>query len=416
MALDTDDSQKSTKPPYTAFPAYLASSSLWVSALSLEILMVTWIFLGVLKESAAIYGNARALISSVPLVVLLVGGLVADRVEARLYLIAIALVTACVPMVLIAFLDGLLVWHVIAFGIAVAMLNAMGEPARQAAVNRITRADIQRTIAVIAIVPSLLSMVSMSFFAHLESKGLMWVLVTLSSIFALSGFALIGLPRLPPAKRPKLELAAGFAAALKIPLVRDLLAMNFVSSIFNAGGYIVGVQVIATNVYGGGPAFLASVSLVFLLGSVASNFLLLLFMPFKRPGQIYVLLQFTRMLLLVFLILHPVEWIFLGLIGCWGLNMGVTTTLMRSCVQELAPERHRAQILSLLLLSFMLASPISSLALGHLIDWTSPLVGLVPGVVLSLVLFVWGWKFSGVWNYQSDSAVGYRSWASRVIS
>lgn len=378
--------------------------------------MVTWIFLGVLKESAAVYGDSRALISSVPLVVLLVGGIVADRVEARLFLIAIALLTACVPLVLGAFLEGLTVWHVIAFGMAIALLNAMGEPARQSAINRVTRADIQRTIAVVAIVPSLLSMASMSAFASLESLGLIWVLITLTAMFALSGIALAGLPKLEPAKRANLDLGAGFKAAMKIPLVRDLLAMNFVSAIFNAGGYIVAVQIIAAKVYGGDPAFLAKVSLVFLIGSVSSNFLLLLFMPIKRPGQVYVLLQLTRMLLLVCLILNPVEWIFLGLIGCWGLNMGVTTTLMRSCVQELAPERHRAQILALLLFSFMLASPISSLALGHLIEWTSPMMGLVPGVFLSLALFAWGWKFSGVWYYQSDSAKGYRSWVSRLIS
>lgn len=181
---------------------------------------------------------------------------------------------------------------------------------------------------------------------------------------------------------------------------------------------MVAAQVIAAQVYGGegDPLFLAQVSLVFLVGSTGSNFLLLLFMPIKRPGQVFVLLQLTRMLLLIGLVLRPDKWLFLAFIGCWGLNMGVTSTLMRSTVQELAPDPHRAQILAVLLFSFMLASPISSLLLGHLIELTSPLMGLVPGIALSLLLFVWGYKFSTVWNYQSLSTRGFRSFASRLIS
>jgi hypothetical protein len=68
----------------------------------------------------------------------------------------------------------------------------------------------------------------------------------------------------------------------------------------------------------------------------------------------------------------------------WGVNMGVTTTLVRTTVQELADPDHRAQILSMLLVSFMVTAPISSLVLGMLIEHTSPLHALLPGIVISL--------------------------------
>ena len=63
----------------------------------------------------------------------------------------------------------------------------------------------------------------------------------------------------------------------------------------------------------------------------------------------------------------------------WGLNMGVTTTLVRTTVQELADGAHRAQILSVLLVSFMISAPLSSMLLGNLIAGYDPLTALIPG-------------------------------------
>ena len=79
----------------------------------------------------------------------------------------------------------------------------------------------------------------------------------------------------------------------------------------------------------------------------------------------------------------------------------MTTTLARSIVQELAPPNERAQILSVLLLSFMSAAPISSLLLGQVIEQFNPLNALLPGIVISFVIFGIGVARSGLWEYES---------------
>ena len=83
--------------------------------------------------------------------------------------------------------------------------------------------------------------------------------------------------------------------------------------------------------------------------------------------------------------------------------MGVTATLSRTTVQELAPASHRAQVLAVLLFSFMVSSPISAIILGQLIQATDPLTGLLPGIPVSLMIFLIGTLASGLWSYRSVS-------------
>jgi predicted MFS family arabinose efflux permease len=112
-------------------------------------------------------------------------------------------------------------------------------------------------------------------------------------------------------------------------------------------------------------------------------------------------MQLTRVAILLVLLTQPPLWLFYAAIFAWGLNMGVTTTMVRTTVQELADPGHRAQILSILLVSFMVAAPISSLLLGFIIEWTTPLSALTPGVAVSFLIFLVGLAKSGLWQYES---------------
>ena len=139
---------------------------------------------------------------------------------------------------------------------------------------------------------------------------------------------------------------------------------------------------------------------IFTIGSIGSNLILLLFMPLKHPGRLFLIMQLTRMAILLLLWSKPSLWLFYAGILAWGLNMGVTTTMVRTTVQELAPAPVRAQILSVLLFSFLVSSPISSVLLGFLIAETTPLAALLPGVLVSLLIFVAGLGWSGLWCYE----------------
>jgi MFS family permease len=382
-----------------------------MAGMSLQGFLFTWLLVGILERPADEAGFARSLAEFPPLLVLLLGGLLGDRFNGRSYLGLMHLLMALPPIaLLLVYTQGAMgYWWVVLFGVAMASIQALSDPARQAMLSRVARMDLQRAVTFMMVVTSLVGVGGVYLGGRLDVLGLPTVLAAQAAFFLVGIVAVTQLPSLPPLHvaqptRPRPNLAAGFKAVWQVKLIRNIVGLNFVSSLFNAGAYIIAIPYIAKEVYHGDAAFLATVMIVFTIGSIASNVLLLLFMPLKHPGRLYLVLQLTRIFILGILLLQPSLWLFYLVMIAWGLNMGVTTTLVRTTVQELAPETFRAQILSVLLLSFMVSSPISSILLGLLIAQTTPLAAMVPGIVISLLLFIVGIAYSGLWNYRSPSS------------
>lgn len=390
----------------SAYPWYLTSSSLWMAGMSLQGFLFTWLLVGVLERPANEAGLARSLAEFPPLLVLFLGGLLGDRLNGRTYLASMHVLMTLPPLLIAAVYraDLLGYWWVVLFGVLMASVQALSDPARQSMLSRVTRLDTQRAVTIMTIFTSLVGLGGFYLGGRLDELGLETVLILQSTLFFVGLFAVLRLPSLPMAVdslgRPR--LSSGFRALWQAPLVRNVISLNFLSSLFNAGAYIVAIPYIVKEVYGGDAAFFAKVMIIFTTGSVGSNLLLLTFMPLRWPGRLFLFMQLTRVVILLVLFTQPSLWLFYVAIFAWGLNMGVTTTMVRTTVQELADPRHRAQILSILLVSFMVSAPISSLLLGFLIEWTSPLSALLPGIGVSFVIFIIGTARSGLWQFESS--------------
>ena len=377
--------------------------------MSLQGFLFTWLLVGVLERPADEAGFARSLAEFPPLAMLLVGGLFGDRYNGRAYLSVMHVLVALPPLLIAAVYlqGGLNYWWVVAFGMLMAGIQSLSDPARQAMLNRVSPLDLQRSVTIMVICTTLVGQFGVYLGGRLETLGLSTVLACQSALFIFGLFATRALPSLPVAYRSKQErprLTEGLKIVWHTPLIRNIIGLNFISSLFNAGAYIIGLPYIVREVYHGDAAFYATVMIVFSLGSIGSNVALLYFMPLQHPGRLYLILQLTRIAILGLLWLQPSLWLFYVLMVAWGLNMGVTTTIVRSTVQELADPTHRSQILSVLLFSFIVSSPISSILLGLLISQSSPMTALLPGIVISLLIFVIGVSKSGLWAYRSPSA------------
>jgi MFS family permease len=371
--------------------------------MSLQGFLFTWLLVDTLETPAEQVGIARSLAEFPPLLVLLLGGVLGDRLNGRTYLSAMHLLMALPPLMIVAVHNdsGLTYAWVVVFGILMASIQALSDPARQAVLSRVSRLDVQRSVTIMTIFTSLVGLGGFYIGGRLDVLGLSWVLIIQAVIFASGIIAAWRLPDLnmpDTASRP--GIGAGFRAIWGLPLIRNVIGLNFLSSLFNAGAYIVAIPFIVREIYLGDAAFFATVMIVFTAGSIGSNVLLLFFMPLARPGRLFLAMQITRAIILALLWLQPSVWVFYLAIFAWGLNMGVTTTMVRTTVQELAPAEVRAQILSVLLLSFLVSSPISSLVLGLLISVTSPMAALLPGILISAIIFGVGARASGLWQYR----------------
>ncbi|MFM8354496.1 MAG: MFS transporter [Gammaproteobacteria bacterium] len=391
----------------SAFGWYLGSASVWMAGMSLQGFLFSWMLVGILEAPADAVGLARMLAEFPPLLILLLGGVLVDRVDGRRLLLIMQLAMV-LPPVLLATLAGanrLDYASVVLFGVVLASIQALTDPARQAILNQVTALDTQRAVTLTAIVTTLVGMAGFWLGGQLETLGLPLLLLLQAGLFLLGAPVTARLPALPPAASPeRLRLTAGLRAIRSSPLLRDVVALNVMSSLFNAGAYIVVLPFIVKTVYGGSAELFATVLLAFTAGSVGSNLVLLGAMPLQRPVRLLLLMQPTRAVLLLALLFEPPQWLFLLLLFGWGLNTGVTSTLVRTTVQEQAPDATRAQILSILQFSFMIAVPISSALLGLLVAATTPTVGLWPGVAVSLALFAYGFSRPVLRDYLAPAA------------
>lgn len=388
-------------PRRSAFPWYLASSGLWLGAMSLQGLLVPWMLLGMLDTSPARYSLSRVLIELPPIVALFAGGLLADRSDARRLLIVLS-VAACLPPLLMSPFPPAF-WAIVCFGMAMSTVQSLSDPARQAMLSRVSRIDIQRTVVIATVVTSLVGIGGFAIGGQIKALGLERVLAVEAGLFVVGIVALQRLPALPASHPAPPRLLAGFSALRSLPVVRNIVGLNFLSSLFNAGAYTVAMPFVVTEVYRGDASFLANMFIAFTVGSIGSNVVLLFVMPLLRPGRLYSLLQLTRIVILALLFIKPPVWLFFLLVFAWGLNMGVTSTLVRTTVQELAPAPVRAQVLAILLLSFMLGAPLSAALLGQIVQATDPLAALLPGIPVSLAIFLAGALGTGLWSFRSPS-------------
>lgn len=387
-------------PRKAALPWYLASGAAWAGAMALQVYLVQWLLVFHLQMDALAVGVSRALIEAPPVAMLLLGGVWADRADGRRLLAALGVAACALPLALAALAEPLPYWAIVAFGASLAMLHSASDPARAAAMNRVTRIDIQRTVTLATIATTVASMGAVWTGGRIETLGLAAVLLAQAALLGFSAFAAARLPSLPPLRVGARQVAAGVAAFWRAGLVRNMVGINFVSALFNAGAYIVVVPLVVREGYQGDAAFLAALFVAFTAGNAVGNLGLLLAMPLRRPGRLFFVMQLTRMALLLAIWFEPPAWLLFALIGGWGVNMGITSTLVRATVQELAPAPHRAKILATLLASFVVASPLSALVLGGVAQAGGAATGLLPGVVVSLAIFLGGWLGRDIWEYR----------------
>ena len=184
-------------------------------------------------------------------------------------------------------------------------------------------------------------------------------------------------------------------------VILQTLVINFVSSIFNAGAFMTVFPFIIKRIYEGDALLLSMMMIIFYGGATASNFIMIRLMPLLRPGRIYLLMQFSRMLILGLMWIQPNFWLFAVATVGWGLNMGVTLTLARTIVQESASEEYRARIMSVYSLGLLGSAPIGALLLGWIIESFGTLNALLPAMCLSVILFAYGVLYSDVYSYES---------------
>ena len=382
-------------------------------AFAMQQLLMSWLLIGVLLLPADQVGVIQAAIGVPSVLLMLWGGANADHADPRALLIRVYCIAPVFPLFLVLISGGgapslgaLLVW-----GLGMGIVTAVSSPAQQALLNRVAGGAVQQGVSAATAIGMAVQIVGLNIAGQMDHIGLSTVLIAQGGCL---GVAALTIVRLPPAATATSSAPAGGAAIQRIVqglretvrqrVVFHLLIINFVSTIFNAGSMMTVFPFVIKRVYDGDAATLGLMMALFFAGATCSNFLLMRLMPLTHPGRVFLLMQLTRVLVLYLVWLAPAWWLLVIVIFCWGLNMGVTTTLARAIVQESATPEYRGRMMSVFSLGLVGSAPIGALVLGWIIESSGTLNALLPGMAVSTLLFAYGALRSRLWHYRAHVA------------
>jgi len=390
------------------FRSYLGSTAFTGIAFAMQQLLLSWILIGILELPATQVGLIQAVTGVPGIFLMLLGGAKADGRDPRTMLIQIYSIAPLLPLLLIALINvsQLNIWSVIIWGLGMSVVISYSSPAQQALLNRTAGTAVQKAVSATTAIGFLVQMLGLCVAGTMDQLGLMPVLTIQALCLGFGAVAMRRLkpqpPAVPASSDPAWKLiAAGLKAAYQNKVIFQVLSINFVSSIFNAGAFMTVFPFIIKRIYAGDAFLLSLMMIIFYGGAAASNFFMIRLMPIMRPGKIFLLMQLSRMAVLGLMWIQPsFPLMALATIG-WGLNMGVTMTLARSIVQESASEEYRGRIMSVYSLGLLGSAPIGALVLGWIIESFGTLNALLPAMVLSVALFLYGVLFTDVYGYRS---------------
>lgn len=373
-------------------------------------LLVSWLLIGVLLLPADQVGPLQALIGVPGIFLMLWGGASADRADPRSLLVRAYAVSPLLPLFLLAVdqVNALSVMAVSAWGLGMSVVMSFSTPAQQAILNRVSGAALQQGVSASTAVGFLVQMGGLMLAGQMDRIGLSSVLLVQALCLGVGALSIRRITPVPPPESGPRESAvqtivAGFRATLENRVISQILGINFASSIFNAGAFMTVFPFIIKRVYEGDAAVLAIMMTVFYAGATVSNLLMYKLMPFSQPGRLFLIMQLSRIVILLLLWIEPGWWLLVVATIGWGVNMGFTTTLARTIVQESAEARFRGRILSVFTLGMMGSAPIGAILLGLIIEAFGTLNALLPAMGLSLALFLYGTFATEVWGYRSPS-------------
>ena len=361
---------------------YLATAGSWFGGIGLQQVMLPWLVVGELRAGAQWVGAVQMASLLPGLLLLLVGGALADRRDARRLLAWLHVLAALPPLVLAASLltGRLSLAIVLTAAVAMGCLNAFSNPARDSLLSLVAGSNVMR-----AVTGATIAQFSSQGGGMLMAGAARW----LGNVPVLLAQALsVGLGALLTRRLPASEAAlpgrgaslAEYFVGLRIvvggPLRSVLLLTCGIGLLFSAS-YNVVLPVLVREVYAGDVQDVSLVLLMFPLGTIGGSFVLLGRGGIRRKGRA---LAISLAVAAASVITAGLGLPFAAVVGAtlaWGLAGAVFLNMGRTLFQERAPEAERARVLAVNHLGFMATGPVGALVSGFVAAELGPRATLV---------------------------------------
>ena len=366
---------------------YMAGIATFVIPMGIQTILFPYLVAVELQQGPERLGIAQMSTQLPGLLLILLGGLLADRVDRRAILIWMHVVASLPGLMLaLAIWNGMLSYGLlIVYALVMGTVGAFVQPARDGMLNQIAGGQLQRTVTVtmgLTFGAQIIGFVAASFTDHLGAPPL---LVLHSLIMFLGVFAALKLdPATSVTSRAGTsglsQILEGISLVLQSDKMRPAWLLVVAMSFFYGGSFMVLNPLVVRDVYGGSAAEISLAFGCFMIGTIVATVILVSIGGVKRQGQALMLALTLGGSTWAIVAIGVPFWGYLALILCWGMGGGVSMSMSRTIMQESAPEAARARVLSLFSLGNLGAMPMGALLLGFLAGQVGPLNTIVIAV------------------------------------
>lgn len=421
---DTPPDAPAPRRPGGEFAAYLTMLTAYFVAFGMQMILFPYLVANVLEVSASEVGIAQVALQIPMLVLLLWGGLVAERLEPRRYLIVLHVIGVAPPAILAAViaLDSLSYPLMLIYGLAMGSFAAMALPARDAALNGVVARDaaagrpitLQKAVTLATAAQLGGQLAGMGLAGAASVTGVLPLIAVQCVAFAAASIAAFGLARHTKTAARAARASRGLRGALsdiadgvRFALGhRVMLPMILIAGyvgVFVIGSFSVLFPLIVRDSYGMGAEGLSLAFVAFWSASFCSSVLLSRLKPLERPGRALLASQFAGAIALASFAIEKPFWGFLAVIVAWGLAAGVALSMSRTITQQEAEPAYLARVLSVYSLGFMGGAPIGAGAMGLLSEAFGPrMAALFPAAGLAIAI-IWMAARTPIWTLTRKS-------------
>jgi MFS family permease len=327
------------------------------------------------------------------LVLSLVGGVLADRMDRRRILLLSQVVQLSSAFLLagLIYTHHIQVWMILVLALVVGVAQSFGGPAYQALVpTLVDKEDVPNAVALNSIQFNLARVIGPVL------AGAAFATLGAAACFGLNGLsffavivALLVLQRGAPtgvASGGVLEnLKAGLRAAYGARALRGLIGLSFVGSLC-AFPLLTFLPVFAKNVFKGDVKVFATFLAVFGLGAVCGAIGTAGFGHVKRRGVVAIVMQMTFGALMIGFSLSRTKLVSFALLFFAGAALMIVFAMFMTLVQQNVDDAMRGRVVSVYSLAFRGAMPLGNLVAGFLVTLMPvPWVLVGNGTLLVLV-------------------------------
>lgn len=388
--------------------------------MGLHKVLYPWLVVGVLMESPSRLGLAQMAVLLPNLIFLLPGGVASDRRHRGSWL-SLLYLTYLLPLgiILASVISGDLNFTMLLlFGVAFGTISAFVQPARESLLGYAAPEIMHQTVAKVMMMQFIAQGVGFWVAGQLDIISLPQLLGFQMLIFVISSVLIKRSHPVPskikkPAEQTKTirhswqELGEGLQIFRQDKGLLHLLMIVFATGFLAFGVYLVGMPLIARELYDGGAGLYATLQIVFSVGIVSANFgVMKRSKMFNRPGRLMVISFLMRGSLVGIVATVPSLWILILVVYMWGFFSGLSMTLGRTILHNQVPHAVRSRAASVYQLCLFGGAPLGAWVCGITVESLGLSAAFVAVAASTLAVALLTALFSPLWHVQSDVTKG----------